>query len=53
MLRDEGLAKRERDVLLAGEVDRGQAAESIEHAARPDLDPHLTEHAAERDHVPK
>ncbi len=50
--RDERLAEREVDVLLAREVDGVEAAKRVEHAARPDLDPHLAEHAAERDHVP-
>ena len=52
MSRDERLAEREVDVFLAREVDRVEAAERVEHAAGPDLDPHFPEHAPERDDVP-
>ncbi len=52
MARDERLPEGEVDVVLAGEIDRVEAAHRILHAPGPDLDPDLAQHAAEGDDVP-
>ena len=49
--RDERLAQREVDVLLAGQVDRVERAQRVGDATRADLEPDLAQHAAERDDV--
>ena len=49
--RDERLAEREVDVLLAGQVDGGDATQRVGDAARADLEPDLAQDAAEGDDV--
>ena len=51
MARDERLPQREVDVLLARQVDGGDAAQRVGDAARADLEPDLAQDAAERDDV--
>ena len=52
MARDERLAEREVDVVLAREVDRAEPAHRVRDAPRPDLDPDLAQHPPEGDDVP-
>ena len=49
--RDERRAQRPVDVLLARDVDVVEAAQRVGDPARPDLQPGLAQHAAERDDV--
>ena len=52
MPRDQRLAQREIDVVLASEVDGIEAAQRVGDPARADFQPDLAQHAPEGDDVP-